>query len=135
MTMHLLGPAYTTTRTSQKRKKLSASQLAAYHRDWHDHNKHMRRIGSSEMSFDNYVLYRQGRLKPSLKGTKLPDYQVSDHRSRYPSYGDQVGHIPARAEKTYTGSLIKGVATMHKSNAVPIISDEQAIEVARMRRG
>jgi hypothetical protein len=24
---------------------------------------------------------------------------------------------------------------MHKSNAVPIMNDEQAIEVARMRRG
>jgi hypothetical protein len=35
----------------------------------------------------------------------------------------------------YTGSAIKGIGTMHKSNAVPIFTDEQAIEIATMRRG
>ncbi len=35
----------------------------------------------------------------------------------------------------YTGSAIKGIGTMHKSNAVPIFSEEQAIEIATMRRG
>ena len=35
----------------------------------------------------------------------------------------------------YTGSAIKGIGTMHKSNAVPVFSDEQAIEIATMRRG
>lgn len=34
----------------------------------------------------------------------------------------------------YTGDKIKGIGTMHKSNAVPIFSDEQAIEIATMRR-
>ena len=34
----------------------------------------------------------------------------------------------------YTGSLIKGIGTMHKSNAIPIFSDEQAVEIATMRR-
>jgi hypothetical protein len=37
-------------------------------------------------------------------------------------------------DKVYTGTLIKGIGTMHKSNAVPIFSDEQAIEIATMRR-
>ena len=35
----------------------------------------------------------------------------------------------------YTGNAIKGIGTMHKSNAVPVFSDEQAIEIATMRRG
>lgn len=34
----------------------------------------------------------------------------------------------------YTGTLIKGISTMHKSNAVPIINEEQAKEHANMRR-
>lgn len=37
--------------------------------------------------------------------------------------------------KEYTGTLVKGIATMHKSNAVPIIDDEQAKDISRMRRG
>lgn len=34
----------------------------------------------------------------------------------------------------YTGTLIKGIATMHKSNAIPVINEEQAKDIARMRR-
>ena len=41
----------------------------------------------------------------------------------------------ARKETSkYTGTLVKGIATMHKSNAVPIIDQEQATEIAQMRR-
>ena len=35
----------------------------------------------------------------------------------------------------YTGTKILGIGTMHKSNAVPIFSDEEAVEISRMRRG
>lgn len=34
----------------------------------------------------------------------------------------------------YTGTAMKGIGTMHKSNSVPIFTDEQAIEIATMRR-
>lgn len=35
----------------------------------------------------------------------------------------------------YTGTKVKGIGTMHKSNAVPIFSDEEAVEISKMRRG
>lgn len=35
----------------------------------------------------------------------------------------------------YTGTKVKGIGTMHKSNAVPIFSDEEAVAIATMRRG
>jgi hypothetical protein len=34
----------------------------------------------------------------------------------------------------YTGTMVKGIATMHKSNAVPVFSDEEAIDISKMRR-
>ena len=34
----------------------------------------------------------------------------------------------------YTGTKIKGIGTMHKSNAVPVFSDEEARDIASMRR-
>ena len=34
----------------------------------------------------------------------------------------------------YTGTLIKGISCMHKSNAVPILNKEEIIDIARMRR-
>ena len=39
-----------------------------------------------------------------------------------------------QAPKVYTGSAIKGIATMHKSNAVPVFTDEQAKDISSMRR-
>ena len=48
---------------------------------------------------------------------------------------DSGGGVAALAPaKVYTGDKIKGIGTMHKSNAVPIFSDEEAIEISRMRR-
>lgn len=43
-----------------------------------------------------------------------------------------VNSAPERKE--YTGTLVTGIATMHKSNAVPVINQEQATEIANMRR-
>jgi hypothetical protein len=34
----------------------------------------------------------------------------------------------------YTGNKILGIGTLHKSNAVPIFSEEEAIAISRMRR-
>lgn len=36
--------------------------------------------------------------------------------------------------KTYTGDKMLGVATMHKSNAVPVFSQESAQDISKMRR-
>lgn len=45
------------------------------------------------------------------------------------------GGSTAPVHKVYTGDKIIGIATMHKSNAVPVFSDEQAVDISRMRRG
>lgn len=45
------------------------------------------------------------------------------------------GGSTAPVHKVYTGNKILGIGTMHKSNAVPIFSDEEAQDIARMRRG
>jgi hypothetical protein len=38
------------------------------------------------------------------------------------------------ANQEYTGTKVKGIGTMHKSNAVPIFSDEEAVDISKMRR-
>jgi len=40
-----------------------------------------------------------------------------------------------KVNPVYTGTKVKGIGTMHKSNAVPIFSDEEAVAIATMRRG
>jgi hypothetical protein len=56
----------------------------------------------------------------------------------YPSFKSTscTAHATAKAEsKRYTGTLVKGIATMHKSNAVPVISQQEAEDISKMRRG
>ena len=43
-------------------------------------------------------------------------------------------HTAKIESKKYTGTLIKGIGTMHKSNAIPVINEEEAKDLARMRR-
>jgi len=133
MSMQLMSHAFTTTST-RKRKTSNKGVTAKYSQDWIDYNKQMKRIGSKTKTFDEYVSYRQGNYNPKLRGTPLPDYQVSDHRQKYPS-GDGIGVTFARKENTYTGTLIKCISVLHKSNAVPVTNNEQILEIAKMRRG
>jgi N-acetylglucosamine-6-phosphate deacetylase len=50
------------------------------------------------------------------------------------SRGDYTGNATMPAPKVYTGTKVKGIATMHKSNAVPVFSNEEAIDISKMRR-
>jgi hypothetical protein len=79
--------------------------------------------------------------KKVLKSTtsKTLDYKLTTPAGRSTSH-----HIPSRdtggfASKKesmqYTGSKMLGIGTLHKSNAVPVFSDDEAKEMARMRRG
>jgi hypothetical protein len=94
----------------------------------------MKKIGCKSKTLEEYIAYRQGKYKPELKGTPMPKYERSDHREKYPS-GDGMGTTYARKENVYTGDKLLGIATMHKSNMVPVFSKESAEDIAKMRRG
>ena len=54
----------------------------------------------------------------------------------YPSVDTGVtGAVTTAKTQQYTGTAMMGIATLHKSNAVPVFSQEDAIEISRMRRG
>lgn len=134
MSMHLLGPAYNNTNGKKRKSKMTTAKHTKLALDWMEDTRRDKKLGIKPKTFEEYVAYRKGNYKPKLRGTPAPKYETSDHRQKYPSQ-QEIGVAFAKAPNTYTGTLVKGIATMHKSNAVPIISDEQAIEVARMRRG
>ena len=52
----------------------------------------------------------------------------------YPSYDSFKGSTARKESQTYTGSYIIGIATMHKSNLVPITSKDAAKDAATRRR-
>lgn len=52
----------------------------------------------------------------------------------YPSLNSFVGSTPRPDKKVYTGDKLLGIGTLHKSNAIPIFSKEEAEDQAKMRR-
>ena len=54
---------------------------------------------------------------------------------KYPSLVTSLGSCTKPIHgKVYTGTAMKGIGTLHKSNAVPIFTDEEAKDQAAMRR-
>jgi hypothetical protein len=51
-----------------------------------------------------------------------------------PSRNTGDGIASSKPVQQYTGTKMKGIGVMHKSNSVPIFSDEEAIAIATMRR-
>lgn len=70
--------------------------------------------------------------KPRESPYDIPDYRTEPNASLSNSICNNGSKKEA---KSYTGTLIKGIATMHKSNAVPITSDDQAKDISAMRYG
>lgn len=71
---------------------------------------------------------------------KLPSLSYSprvgaDMARQISSLNTDAHYTDRKESLKYTGTLVKGIATMHKSNAVPVIDEEQAKEISRMRRG
>ena len=75
-------------------------------------------------------------LHSSQLSKSSEEYKLELRRDEpYNTNHNITGNTNRVSENVYTGTLIKGIATMHKSNAVPIINEEQAVEISKMRRG
>ena len=64
----------------------------------------------------------------------LPPKSRRNYGEVIPSLGTGIGVATRSADNVYTGSAMIGIATMHKSNSVPVFSVENAVDIARMRR-
>ncbi len=51
-----------------------------------------------------------------------------------PSLSTAGGTATKAATKVYTGTKVMGIATLHKSNAVPVFNSEEAVAISSMRR-
>ena len=142
MSMHLVGPYLTTTNYRKRKSKVTQAQMNRWTEGYRERCKLNKRLGLPKMSFEEYVDALHGRVKVEKKFTPLKKTadpvmeRIRSHKEQYPSLGG-FGSSESTAKKEpqkYTGTLIKGIATMHKSNAVPIIDQKQAIEISQMRR-
>lgn len=136
MTMHMEGPWLTTNgKWKTKRRKHFSAESAARERElaaeWQQRQADWAKLtpkfaGQSRAGLTGQPL-AQSRISPQYPPGREP--QV------IPSRADTPGAVAARpADKVYTGTKIKGIGTLHKSNAVPIFSDDEAVAIAHMRR-
>jgi hypothetical protein len=67
---------------------------------------------------------------------KIPKLQPPPGREtpHIPSRDSGVGVAAKRESPQYTGGNIIGIGTLHKSNAVPIFSQQEAKDISAMRR-
>ena len=108
-----------------KRKKPTAKKLAEY-QAWLD------KINSMPPPSGNTKV-----LKTNLNTNVLPELKPPAGREtvRYPSLSTGGGMATKpNTGKVYTGTAMLGIGTLHKSNAVPIFSAEDAKDQANMRR-
>ena len=90
-----------------------------------------------QLQADWEALLKKYETKPvtaKVKQVQAPKPFIRE-TPKIPSLNTGFHDCSKKANPVYTGTAIKGIGTMHKSNAVPIFSDEQAIEIATMRRG
>lgn len=119
----------TTTRTTKRPHKRWASA------------EQKRRAQEQSESWKKLVEQHRPTVDPKMprgafKPLQLsPSYPPGREPNNLPSRPDTPGTIAARKEdKVYTGTAMKGIGTLHKSNAVPVFTDEEAVDMAHMRR-
>lgn len=125
MSMHLEGPWLSLQgkkkgpqkyRSSEEKRR--AEQLAA---DWAELQR-------------KYPAHPVRKLQ--RKTFVMPKSINAERSTRHiPSVDTGLGSTAPQPAKVYTGDKMMGIGTMHKSNMVPIFSDQEAKEISTMRRG
>lgn len=129
MSMHLEGPWLSTTGKHKGKKKFrSAEQAKQYRQQEKEWNELKKKWGAEDQERKR----KTGIAQPTYRSPKL-EFRGSDLLNK-PSLNTGAGVAVKKDSMTYTGDKVKGIGTMHKSNAVPIFSDDEAVEISQMRR-
>ena len=131
MSMHLEGPWLSTTGKRKGKKKFASAEHARKARELDESWKELLKRQGLELEEKKRKRAMSAENLNSVYSLKIPEGRNTTAHIKSVDTGGNATLAPA---KVYTGTKVKGIATMHKSNAIPIFSDEQAIDVARMRR-
>ena len=131
MAFHLEGPWLSTTGRKRGPRKWASSEA--------------KKLAQKRQAEWDRKLIEFEKMAPkfSTGPYNAPKKSITDFIPKTPP-GRETTQIPSQdtgwvtcvkpQDKEYTGTKIKGIGTMHKSNAVPVFSDEQAVEISKMRR-
>ena len=125
MSMHMEGPWLSLTGKRKGKKKFASAekkrQAEILEQEWQAIKAKYEPKTKIKLGRSSYV-----PPKPFRRDSDQP---------RIPSLDTGVkGAVNVRMPQKYTGDNIVGIGTMHKSNAVPIFTDQEAKDISSMRR-
>ena len=107
---------YTHQKSKKRKPTAKQKELAS---EWQELVNRTKPQFSAKVRSENF-----SAPKPFVRETpKYPSLNSNEYNCFKPIHG-----------KVYTGDKMKGIGTLHKSNAVPIFTDEEAKDQATMRR-
>jgi N-acetylglucosamine-6-phosphate deacetylase len=122
MTMHLEGPWLSMQGKKKGKKKFASAEAKRraeqLEQEWQkilDSHK-PKKVVAKKVTVATPTVYRRVVEKPKSLGEWV------------------TGAVNSKPTMQYTGTKMKGIGTLHKSNAVPVFTDEEAISLASMRR-
>jgi hypothetical protein len=131
--MHLEGPWLSTTGKRKGKKKFASAEHARKARELDESWKALQKKWAVEADDKK----RTRALNAPALGTSGYSLKIPEGRNttaHIKSVDTGLANASLKESPKYTGTKVKGIGTMHKSNAVPIFSDEEAQDIAKMRR-
>jgi hypothetical protein len=127
MTMHIERAWLSTTGKSKVKKKWASAEQKRQHEqltsDWSS-IKSKWGVVEQPKKKTNQVVDLPTTAKMYVRETK-----------KVPSLNSwTTGVVSSKPSPQYTGTSILGIGTLHKSNAVPIFTNQEAEDIAKMRR-
>ena len=130
MTMHLMSPAFTTTGKKKAKFKFASAEHKRQAEQLESNWKALKKTHGVELE--------EKRRKSGLnsKPLTLPKMTFRGQEMlNKPSVNSGIGTATKTDIPVYTGTKMIGIGVLHKSNAVPVFSDEEAVDISKMRRG
>jgi hypothetical protein len=125
MSMHMEGPWLSLTGKRKGKKKFASAEqkrkAETLEAEWQKLKEKYEPKSTIKLGRQSYV-----PPKPLRRDAGQPRIASLDTGVK--------GAVNVRMPMQYTGDNIVGIGTMHKSNAVPIFSDQEAKDISSMRR-
>ena len=135
MSMHMEGPWLSTTGKKKGKKKFRNADVA---------NRARQNAESWKAFLDKWDIKPDDKSsgktirKSTWMGPTVNSRVVVDPRrstNHIPSLDTGKGLAAKKEVTQYTGTAMLGIGQLHKSNAIPVFSKEDAVDISKMRRG
>ena len=118
--------------------KLTKAKLKQLEQDHLEYNRFLKQSHMPKITLDEYINQVFGRVKSVKKkpATYVASVSASYRANTYPSViRTGLAICSKQQSRTYSGEQkLLGIATLHKSNMVPVFAKQDAVDIANMRR-